>query len=70
MCLIFLNKTFDCFAKPWRNFVAEDRNFFIHISIEKGTIPIKGSNCPSDKFNIWLFIVSDFSRGWWWVTYL
>ena len=34
------------------NKVAEDRNFLVHISIEKGYIPIKASDCQSDKFSI------------------
>ena len=37
------------------NSVTEERNFLFNISIEKGPIPIKVSNCPSDKFIICLF---------------
>ena len=50
--------------------VAEDRNTLVNISIEKGSIPTKISNFPSDKFSICLFIVPDFSWVWWWVIYL
>ena len=50
--------------------VAEDRNFLVNISIEKGSIPIKVSNCPFDKFSICLFVVLDFSWGRWWAIYL
>ena len=40
---------------------AEDRNFLVNISIEKGSIPVKVSNCPSNRFSICLFVVPDFS---------
>ena len=44
--------------------VAEDSNFLVNISIEKGSIPIKVSNCPSDKFSTCLLIMPDLSWVW------
>ena len=76
MCLFLFNERFDWRIFIVANYflmrnkvasviqysVGEDRNFLFNISIEKGSIPIKVCNCPSNKFSICLFVVPDFLR--------